>query len=124
MSGPSTEREEVESAEPKGIDEFRAKAMAEAIYAVDGPRMAKFWPAEIRPGEYDPTVLIPALERVVESGEATNVQKAFLQAVQSGRAREFIASRRLWAVNSLRWDLEDGCPDALKLARECGLLPR
>ena len=126
--GDDTAQEEADQERPSvqageiQIDAERARIIAEGIFTADRWRMKIYWPADVQEGDYEPSALIPALERMVGSSRSWSGAERFLEAARRGEARQFIETRRADGIAYLATQLQAGEDKALAAAREFGLV--
>lgn len=103
------------------LDEARATEIATTLFEAYQELRAIYWrgtgPTE---GTFDLEILIPALRRVSEEGKGWSGSKEFLLAAERGEARQFIETRRRWAIANISNKLLKGDAEELRRARKAG----
>ena len=94
--------------------------VAEAVFDADPINMSIYWPRDIAQGEYGDDVLIPALERMMDSDRAWTGAQAFLDAARRGEAKQFIDAKRTAGIARLVIQLEAGEERAIEAAQRFG----
>ena len=99
-----------------------SKTIAKLLFDND-----RFWPSlhwigtGLNGGEFDPDILVPALETAIASGQGWSGTQLFLAAAKAGNSRIFIANWRRDTIASWATQLEAGDDEIVQRARDAGL---